>query len=269
MRESSGANVCRANARKSLAREVFSHVYGWSIRACQNLTPEGAAVRTAPLATLLLSLACAAAPPVEPGRAALWGTVRLIPKAGATSSADAYSDRRVRGAELADYSQTGYAVVYVDSAAGGAPARLELSIEASGNGAALRPALAAALVGRAIAISNRTPQTQVVSAPAAAWLVELAPGERVEFLAGKSGELGIHVLGAERGSALVWVSPGSFAIAGAGGRYELRNLPPGPVAVRAWHPRLPPTAASAIELRAGEVARLDLEIGVDRRELTR
>ena len=42
-----------------------------------------------------------------------------------------------------------------------------------------------------------------------------------------------------------------------------RGLEPGRHAIRAWHPRLPPSPTHPVELERGAVVRLDLEIGLD------
>ncbi len=221
----------------------------------------------ASLAALLLALGCASAPSAEPGSAVLWGYVQLVPKAGVDPAHDDYSDRRVRDAKRIDYSQTGYAIAYVERPPAEPATPLQLVIEPGPRGPELRPALGAVLASQRIAIENRSAKTQIVSAPGASWLAAVAPGEAAEIAPAELGELAIHVLGADAAPALVWVSPGAFAVAGAGGRYELRGLAPGSFAVRAWHPRLPPSAAHAVELGGGQVVRLDLEIGVDRREV--
>ena len=101
-----------------------------------------------------------------------------------------------------------------------------------------------------------------MSAPLAGFVRELAPGESVTLTPPQVGELEIHTLDTRAAAALVWVAPGAFAVADAAGRYELRGLPPGRIDVHAWHPRLPPSGAHPLEARAGEVTRLDLEIGV-------
>lgn len=226
-------------------------------------------MRRAALATLVLALGCASAPVPEPDTAIVWGYVRLVPKAGAGQAGDAYGDRRVRKAEQTDYSQPGYAVTYLDSRAAPPPPTLALSIEPGARSDEFRPALAAAAAGLPIAISNHTQRVQIASAPMEGWLAEIAPGETAVITPQASGELAVHLLGAQAAPALVWVAPGAFAVAGTSGRYELHGLEPGNVAVRAWHPRLPPSAPEVVTLARGAVHRLDIEIGVDHGETTR
>jgi hypothetical protein len=61
----------------------------------------------------------------------------------------------------------------------------------------------------------------------------------------------------------LFAAPGPFSTVSAAGRFELRGLAPGPVEIRSWHPRLPPSAAR-IDLAPNEIRRHDVEIGVGR-----
>src|SRR5262249_46045936 len=61
-------------------------------------------------------------PTAAPGRATLWGYVRLVPREGvhpAAPGGGAYADPRLRDAALVDYSRPGFAVVYLDAGASG------------------------------------------------------------------------------------------------------------------------------------------------------
>ncbi|HEU4429775.1 MAG TPA: hypothetical protein VFT98_13520 [Myxococcota bacterium] len=221
--------------------------------------------RRASIAALGCLLACVAAPPTaSPDRATAWGYVRLVPKAGLPAEEGGYSDRRLLGVQRFDYSHPAFAVVY----APGAPVRTaqthELMLEARANGAHWSATVAAVGVNDRLRVANRTAIAQVVSAPALTWLRELAPGEATELAPAAPGELLLHVLGGAGETAIVWVSPGAFALANTAGRYELDGLPPEVRELRAWHPRLPPSAGHTVRLEAGAATRVDLEIGVDR-----
>jgi hypothetical protein len=225
-------------------------------------------MRRALLAAWLALAGCASAPSADPSSGVLWGYVRLIPKSGTEQLASgSYGDRRVSGAERTDYSQVGFAVAYVETASPQAPAPVSLAIEPGLHGPELRPAHAAVRASGRVLVVNHTDHMQVVSAPLASWLRELQPGETGELALDAPGEIAVHLLGADALPTSIWVSPGDFAVVEPSGRYELRGISPGPVAVRAWHPRLPPSAPHALALAPGQVARLDLEIGVDRREV--
>ncbi len=224
-------------------------------------------MRRALLAACLALAGCASAPSADPETAVLWGYVRLIPKSGAEQVASSYGDRRVSSAERTDYSQVGFSVAYVETASAGPPAPVALAIEAGDHGLELKPAHAALRASGRVLVTNHSDRMQVVSAPAASWLRELQPGETSALELDAPGEVAVHLLGGDALPASIWVSPGDFTVVEPSGRYELHGIAPGAVAVRAWHPRLPPSAPHALELAPGQVARLDLEIGVDRREV--
>jgi hypothetical protein len=212
------------------------------------------------------ALACAGAPAPDVGSATVWGYVTLVPKTGAAPSEAAYGDRRVQGATLFDYSHPRFAVVYAPSGPA-APARSHrVVLEPAQRGVRFAPERVAMGSADELTVENRTSETQIVSAPAAGWLHELPPGASAVFRSAASGELEIHALGTSARPALVWVASGVYAPADSTGRYELRGLEAGSTELRAWHPRLPPSSAHTLMLRAGEVARVDLEIGVDRGE---
>jgi len=208
---------------------------------------------------------CASAPAAAPGRAALWGFVRLVPHAGvapAASGATPYGDPRLRDAALVDYSRPGFAVVYLDSGAspGGAAA---LELRASRLGVVIEPEHAALGRGGRIAVRNATADPHVVSCPASDLVRRLAPGESLELAASEPGEQRCFLLDAADAAATVFVAPGPFVRADAAGRFELLDLEPGPAALRVWHPRFPP-AERRVRLEPGAVARVDLELGVGR-----
>lgn len=223
-------------------------------------------MRLALAAALACVFACAAgAPAPDLEHAAVWGYVKLVPKDGAAAAGDGYADRRLRDAARVDYSHPSFAVVYT---AGDAPAARSqtLAFVETPRGLRWLPARLAMGAADELVIVNRSARPQIVSAPEAGWLKQLAPGERTALHPSQRGELEIHLLGTDAAPALVWVAPGAYAAADAAGRYELRGLAPGAVRLRAWHPRLPPSAVREVTLAAGERVRVDLEIGVDRGE---
>jgi len=223
-------------------------------------------MRSLLVAVCALAFACASAPPPAQTDAALWGYVKLSPKHGASGSADSYADRRLRNAPLFDYSHPAFAVVYTADAPQAASSVRTLVVEARGGEIHLKPGRLALGLEDSLRVANQTGQPQIVSAPGLDWVGEVAPGASITLKPRRGGELEIYRLGASEAPALVWVAPGAYVVADSSGRYELRGLPPGRIEVRAWHPRLPPSEPRAISLTAGQVGRLDLEVGVDRAE---
>jgi hypothetical protein len=223
-------------------------------------------MRSLLVAVCALAFACASAPPPAQTEAALWGYVKLSPKHGAGGSADGYADRRLRTAPLFDYSHPVFAVVYTADAPQPAPSVRTLTIEAGDGEVSWKPARLAIGLEDTLRVDNQTGQPQIVSAPELDWVGDVAPGASITLKPRQGGELEIYRLGASQAPALVWVASGAYAVADSAGRYELRGLPPGRIAVRAWHPRLPPSEPRTITLTRGQLGRLDLEVGVDRAE---
>lgn len=217
-------------------------------------------------AALVWLAACASEPAAPaPGTTSVVGTVRLVPREGVAthSGSGAYGDRRLRDVQLVDYSKPGTSVVYLDLGArpGG---RVELAVEDAIAGARIEPRFAAVGAGGEVAVANRTREVVVVSVPALAQVQTIATGASLLVRADRAGPLELFLLGADE-PARVWVSPGPWARPDASGRYALSGLAPGRVTLRAWHPRLP-SAAADVELRAGETATVNFEIGVGRGE---
>ena len=212
-----------------------------------------------------LALAACASGPVEPaaGRAAVGGTVQLVPPAGAGEHAGpgAYGDRRLSDVRWVDYSTPGFAVVYLD--AGTRPGgRVALAVEETRTGTRLAPRVEVVGVGGEIAIANRASHAAVVSIPAVGRVEQLAAGGEIALAVERAGPVEIFLLGSAE-PVLVFASPGPFARPDADGRYALNDLPPGRATLRAWHPRLP-AVSRQLELVAGEVASVDFALGVGR-----
>lgn len=235
--------------------------------------PAGGAARIVwigPLLALVLG-ACAAAPPTPaPGRAAVHGRVTVSPHEDApVVRGGAYGDRRLAGAERVDYSKVGFGVVYAarragpGAAAASAPAPLELALAADRVGPRLSPDLAAVGLGGTIRLRNGLERAEWVSIPGLDLLTAVAPGAVLEVEARVPGELAIHLLTSRLEPARVFVAPGPFAAVGNSGRFALADLTPGPVELRAWHPRLPPWRR-ALELPPDTVVEVDIDLGVGR-----
>jgi hypothetical protein len=226
-----------------------------------------AAIVATAAAVALLSCATAPAAPVpDAGTAAIAGTVKLVPREGAPHSGGAggaYGDRRLRDVQLVDYSKPGASVVYLDlgQRPGG---RAELAAVDSLAGARLEPKFAAVGAGGEVIVANQTRGEVVVSVPAVDRVERVAAGASLALRADRAGPLEIFLLGAAE-PARVWAAPGPWTRPDASGRFALTGLAPGRATLRAWHPRLP-SASAEVDLRAGETATVNFEIGVGRGE---
>ncbi|HYR97078.1 MAG TPA: hypothetical protein VEM57_10095 [Candidatus Binatus sp.] len=216
----------------------------------------------------LAGLACLAGcvrvpPPPAPGTGTLWGYVRLVPRAGVTPGKreyGPYADRRLRDVTFVDYSRPSFAVVYLDGPASpGGSERVTITR------ALLRPSLApqygAVGAGGTVVVTNADWLPHTVSCPAAHLLRRLAPDEEVEIVADAAGPLPLFLVDAPGIEGVVFVAPGPYAVVSREGRWELRDLTPGPQEIRAWHPRLP-GASHAIEVSPGVSRQVDVAIGV-------
>jgi len=217
-------------------------------------------------ALALIALACASAPPAPTrGRGTLFGVLRLIPHAGVTmpdASDPTYQDRRTRDTRIFDYSQPGFAVVYLEGRA--APGeRVEMSIRASDFETRLEPSWLALAAGGTVAVHNTTGEPHTISCPSLSLVARVAPGETLEISAKTSGAHSVFLLDRPQVESGFFAAPGPYAVLTRDPRFELRDLPPGRVELRAWHPRLPPIARS-VEVVADQVVRVDLEMGVGR-----
>lgn len=211
--------------------------------------------------SFLILLSCATPPPPPtPGCGTLWGFLTLVPRTGVwpDSSPDAtYGPRHLQDAEPVDYRRPGFAVVWVDGRPAG-PSRAGLLISSR-----LEPAFAALSEGGILAVTNRDAASHTISCPALGILRSVKPAETVELKAPRSMDLTLFVLDLPGSEARVFVAPGPLAVASPEGRWELRDLPPGPATLQVWHPRFPPLRRS-VTVAAGSLQRLDLELGVER-----
>ena len=91
---------------------------------------------------------------------------------------------------------------------------------------------------------------------------ELGPGETLAIEASTEGPWELFTLAEPAEKAVVFAANGPFTIAAENGEWKLPDLLPGTVEVRTWHPRFPP-AVNETHVTAGNVQKIDLEVGVD------
>ena len=222
-------------------------------------------MKSASCMLILLALACASPSPPAAGLSQVRGSVRLVPREGIQithAQASAYGDRRLRDVSLVDYSHPGFLVVYLEE---GSPPTdtVELELRSTSFGTSIDPEISVMGTRGRLVVRNRTEERHVLSYPNAEFVRSIAPGEEVVLEAPEPGPQDLFLLDAPEASATVFASPGPFSRVNASGRFELTDLEPGSVHVRAWHPRFPP-ARKAVELRPDAIVRLDFEIGVGR-----
>lgn len=218
---------------------------------------------------LVLTTACVGPPRLEdPSRSGVWGYLELVPHEGVEAAAplagaarSPYTDRRLTGATLVDYTRPGFAVVYLEEATPVPVSLLRIDITAGLAGARLVPEIAATAVGGTLRVENRTERPHVVSSPGAGVLRRLRPGDSFEVVAERAGVLALFLPGEPQAGARVFAAPGPFAPVDEDGRYELLGVAPGSRRLHVWHPRLPPRARPLV-LSPGRVERVDLEVGV-------
>jgi hypothetical protein len=219
---------------------------------------------SASAAVALLALACASTPPAPShGRGTLYGDLKLVPHAGVVmpdATDSTYGDRRLRDARLFDYSQPGFAVVYLEG--GAAPGeRADVHIRATDVETRLEPAWVALAAGGAVTVHNDTPEPHTVSCPSLSKVAKLGPGESLELRASVSGANPLFLLDRPQVESGFFAAPGPYAVLTRGARFELRDLQPGRFELHAWHPRLPPLS-QPIDVVADQVTHVDLELGV-------
>ena len=210
--------------------------------------------------------ACATGAPPDPpaGSATAWGFVRLVPREGveprAPGPSSPYADPALRDVELVDYTRPGFAVVYLEGTPSpGGSASFQI------RDGPLRPYLepehAAVGVGGTLRVRNASAGAHLLSLPDLDLVRRLEPGEALEIELPEAGEQALFLLDAPAELGRLFVAPGRFAVASEGGRFELRELPPGHLRLHAWHPRFPPSSRD-LELVPGRAVRVDLELGV-------
>lgn len=224
-----------------------------------------AAARCA-LAALLAGLGCASAPAAPaPGKARVYGTLRLVPHEGAphqSGGGGSYGSPSLRDAGLVDYSTPGFAVVYV--AENAQPGGTALVAIRDGRVAPrFEPEGVALGAGGHVTIRNLGSSAHILSYPAAKLVRRLGPGEQLELAVPQAGEQGLFLLDVPDAHATIFAAPGRFSVVASSGDYELRDLEPGALELRAWHPRFPPVARH-LEVAPDASVRVDLEMGVGR-----
>lgn len=218
------------------------------------------------LALVGLSLACASNPPAPSrGRGTVFGELTLRPHPGVTmpERGDAtYSDPRLRDAQIVDYSQPGFAVVYLE---GAPPAgeQVELSIRASQFDTRLEPRWAALAQNGTVTVRNTTGEPHTVSCPSLSLVARVGPGESLTIPVRAPGAHPLFLLDRPQAEAGFFAAPGPYAVLTRDPRFELRDVAPGHAELHAWHPRLPPVAR-AVDVLADQLLRVDLEMGVGR-----
>ena len=224
----------------------------------------GSRTRRAWTALALLTLACASAPPAPaPGRGTVFGELRLAPHPGVTmpsANDPSYADPRMRDTRLVDYSRPGFAVVYLE----GSPARgerVELAIRANQFETRLEPRWLAVAVGGTVSVRNTTEEPHTVSCPSLGTVAKLGPGDAIELAATLDGPQSVFLLDRPQVESGFFAAPGPYAVLTQSPYFELRDLPPGVVALHAWHPRLPPLERS-VDVVADQSTRVDLVMGV-------
>ena len=150
--------------------------------------------RLVPLALIITMVACASAG--APDGTAIWGEVQLVPHADlrdVKAAANAYGDRRLRSADLVDYSRPGFSVVYLDapvtsSSPPGDENEVALSVRGGQIRARFEPSHLAMRMGSVIRLRNLDREPHVVSCPEAAVLQRVDPGQEVRLEFPKPGD---------------------------------------------------------------------------------
>ncbi len=202
------------------------------------------------------------------GKSGLVGRLELRPTTGdarAGAAQSAYGDRRLRDADLVDYSRPGFAVVHLalSDPAKWSPGPAEtVHITLSDGPARIRidPSELVVPTGWRLAIRNSSRDRHVVSIPGLGRVVPLEPGDAFEFPVDRSGDLAIHVLDRPGTDARLFSAPGPFVRVPDSGRFLLTDLPPGTHRLHVWHSRMPPLSR-LVELSPDETESVDLVLG--------
>ncbi len=176
----------------------------------------------------------------------------------------AYQDRHLADVAIVDYARPGFAVVWLDGVAPrGAGARL--AIRANEFETRLEPTWVAVAAGATLELSNSTREVHTVSCPSLGIVRRLEPGQALALPVADAGAHALFLLDRPQIEGGVFAAAGPFAVLTNTGHFELRDLVPGAARLHAWHPRLPPVERR-VEVVAGEILRVDLEMGVGRGE---
>jgi hypothetical protein len=212
------------------------------------------------LAGMLACASTGSAP--APGKSSVYGTLRLVPHAGAPKPGGgaSYGSLRLRDVGLVDYSTPGFAVVFVNEGTkpGGSAV---VTVRDTHVEPRLEPDHLAIGDGGRITVVNASVAAHILSYPAGKLVRRLSPGERFEIDVPGPGEQGLFLLDVPDASATLFVAPGRFSVVTTAGDYALRDLDPGAVELRAWHPRFPPLAHQ-VQLAPDASVHVDLEMGV-------
>lgn len=205
-----------------------------------------------------------------PGKGSIEGALRLVPREGVHpghAAGGPYASIRFRDVKFVDYDHPGFAVVYLEGRpAPGGTARL--AIRATGLGPRFDPPAEAMGASGVLLLVNETDHPHAISCPSMSLLRRLDPGATAEIATPPGGAHACYLLDAPDTQASLFVSPGPFAVVSGDGDWAIRDVDPGRVTAVAWHPRFP-SAARAIEVKAGGILRVDFDLRVDAPEQAR
>ncbi len=195
----------------------------------------------------------------------VWGYVTLKAREGVTlnqASGSGYEDRRLKDVEFVDYSKPGFVVIYLEHVSPPENDAVSVIFRETRFGSRFDSKYGVVGIGGKIIIENADKVGHTFSCPQIGFLKYLDSGSKAEINPKRSGELRFHVIDSIDKEALIFVSPGQYAISSDVGRWELKNITPGQHRLNAWHPRFPPVS-SFIEIKKNSKLRNDIVIGVD------
>jgi len=176
--------------------------------------------------------------------------------------ASTYQDARYRNAKRVDYDRPQGAVVTLNTREA-VPGSLAVNLRASTFGLQMDIEQSWGGVGSSLIVSNDTHRPYTLSsASGSGVLLALPPGESRTVVLDRTGPWELFVLEALSARGIVYVCAGPCVGVSRTGRWELRNLAPGPATIVGWHPRLP-GATHGVEVQSGKTTRVDLMLGVN------